>query len=421
MALLARITEDGSKQDLGDHLNEVGTSAKRLIERKNFDFQHLTDDDLARVAYILGAAHDFGKGTLYFQKYIWPDFDSPSAKKKRHSSLSAFFAYFALREDGFEPKTALIGWYVVQRHHGSLTTLYGADGEIARKADDPDHKSLLEDQAVSIREGPIESLQETYDNLEDLPSVEEFITGITTGRLFEEVHRQRFRHEIRDQTESYYLTLLLYSVLTDADKMSSAGVDFQDWPSVGLDTITNIDSSAVQKYKKEKLTVDSKLDEQREQAAQFVDSAVGKLEDTNLFSLTMPTGSGKTLTALQVALSRRSASANDRPPRIFYSVPFLSIIDQNHGVFRNVLETAGINPKPSTLLRHDHTSTGYANEESDETNGNHRNPDQALLLTEGWNSELVTTTFVQFFETLVTNKNANARRFHKLSNSIILL
>lgn len=425
MPLLARVTEEGTEQELGEHLSGVATSARRLVARKRFRFESLTAAELERFAYILGAAHDFGKGTLYFQRYIRPDYDSPADHKKRHSSLSAYYAYYALRQEGFTPEIAVLGWFVVQRHHGNLTSLFGENGELHSKADDPSHRDSLKVQVESIRKHTESALEDCYRGLADVEYVAPFLERMIDGDLIETVRRLRFTADQSPGVEAYYLVLLLYSVLLDADKMDSAGVSFENWPSVGPDEVTALDEAAVEEYKRAELTVDSDLDEQRERASQYVEAALDTLDsDERLLSLTMPTGSGKTLTALNAALRLRNSIDSERRPRIIYSAPFLSIIDQNHDVYSDVLEAAGIDRDPSVLLRHDHTSAGYAAtaDDSEETDSTYySNPDRALLLTEGWNGELVTTTFVQLFETLVTNRNADARRFHKLANSIVLI
>ena len=425
MALLARVADNGKeKQELREHLTGVARCAKRLLARKTFDFDRLTESELERVAYILGASHDFGKGTFYFQKYIRSDYDDPPDHKKRHASLSAYYAFHTLHEEGFDRETAALGWYVVQRHHGNPTSLFKNGGELHRKADDPGHLRTLDEQLDSIRGRTASALQDCYQQLSAVDYVDSFLEAMDEGVVVRELEKYHNRRGHESDAERYYLVLLLYSVLLDADKMDSAGVSFEEWASVGPDEIPDLDADAVQAYKAAELSVDTALDEQREQASEYVEQTLETLdEDNRRLSLTMPTGSGKTLTALNAALRLRETTKSERPPRIIYSVPFLSIIDQTHEVFDDVLAAAGIDRDPSVLLRHDHTSAGYASDDdSEEIKREHYdNPDQALLLTEGWNAELVTTTFVQFFETLVTNQKANARRFHKLANSIVLL
>lgn len=419
MTLLARIT-DQDQQSLTAHTEDVAESCRRLVERAALNFEGLSGKDLAEVAEIIGASHDFGKGTTYFQRYIAPD-TTYSGREKQHASLSAYFAYDWLTTAGYDDSIALLGWLVVQRHHGDLTDVFGKSGELQRKAEDPDHRRLLSTQACDIEEHTLDLLAKVYESWTTAPPISEFLSRVKSGTLPDRLE-EHLRSGEPGSVERYYLLLYLYSVLLDADKMDSAGVDFREWPSVGENQIADIDSDAVDNYKTTNLSQTTALDERRERAGQFVEQALRTLnQDNRLLSLTMPTGSGKTLTALNAALQLRTMSDFERPPRIIYAAPFLSIIDQNHDVVTDVLEAAGIEPDPSTLLRHDHASGGYADADTDNDSSYYRNPQQALLLTEGWNAEIITTTFVQFFQTLITHRNTDARRFHKLANSIVLL
>lgn len=426
MNLVARVTDDGTHQLLADHVANVASASKRLVERKPVDFDRVSRTELSEVARIVGAAHDFGKGTTYFQRYIVPDAEY-SGEEKNHSSLSAYFTYYWLQQSGFKDEIALLGWYVVQRHHGDLTDLFGDGGELHRKADDSHHRSILEAQVDDITTHTADALADVYRPLGAGEYVDDFLTEMQRGTIADELVHHRFHLRSNYELEDYYLALFLYSILLDTDKTDSAGISFEDWPSVGEDTLLNIESAIVDDYKSAVLSISSELDQQREAAYNYVHERIraDTTADDRLLSLTMPTGSGKTLTALNAALQRREATPTPRPPRIIYSVPFLSIIDQNYGVYERVLEENGIPASPNVLLRHDHTAAGYAGDSTHSTGeidkDLFRNPDRSLLLTEGWNAEIVTTTFVQFFETILTRRNANARRFHKLANAVVLL
>ncbi len=138
-----------------------------------------------------------------------------------------------------------------------------------------------------------------------------------------------------------------------------------------------------------------------------------------ILSLTAPTGSGKTLTALSCALRLRERVRKEESylPRIVYALPFVNIIDQNSAVVEEVLKGhADYNHSPSSyLLKHHHLAPQAFREDQDVTN------DEALLLTESWESEIVVTTFVQLFESLVTNRNRRLKKLHNLAGAIVVL
>jgi CRISPR-associated endonuclease/helicase Cas3 len=109
-------------------------------------------------------------------------------------------------------------------------------------------------------------------------------------------------------------------------------------------------------------------------------------------------------------------SKNGVEPRIIYALPFLSIIDQNSEVFESVIKANNIEPDTSILLKHHHLSEVFYEKEGDEFES-----DEAKILIEGWNSEIIVTTFVQLFYALISNRNKNIRKFHRIANSIIIL
>lgn len=103
-------------------------------------------------------------------------------------------------------------------------------------------------------------------------------------------------------------------------------------------------------------------------------------------------------------------------PRIIYALPFLSIIDQNAKVFESVIIANNIEPDTSILLKNLHFSEIYFKKDCYEFE-----PDESKILIEDWNVEVIVTTFVQLFPTLISNSNKNIRKFHRLANSIIIL
>jgi CRISPR-associated endonuclease/helicase Cas3 len=127
-------------------------------------------------------------------------------------------------------------------------------------------------------------------------------------------------------------------------------------------------------------------------------------EPAGLFTLTVPTGGGKTLASLGFALDH--AKAHDLR-RIVYAIPFTSIIDQNAAVFRKVLGD-------DYVLEH-HSSI-------DEDTFNPREQrDKLKLAMEDWAAPIVVTTNVQLFESLFANRPSHCRKLHNLSNSILIL
>lgn len=125
--------------------------------------------------------------------------------------------------------------------------------------------------------------------------------------------------------------------------------------------------------------------------------------DQGFFTLTVPTGGGKTLASLAFALDHAKAH---NLGRIIYAIPFTSIIEQNAAIFRKVLGD-------EYILEH-HASIENNNEDPELS-------EKLRLATEDWAAPVVVTTNVQLFESLFSNRSSRCRKLHNLANSIIIL
>lgn len=123
-----------------------------------------------------------------------------------------------------------------------------------------------------------------------------------------------------------------------------------------------------------------------------------------IFSLTVPTGGGKTVASMAFALNHAVANSMKR---IIYVIPYISIIEQNAKVFRDILGQENV-------VEH-HSSVSYElSENADELEY------RSALATENWDAPVIVTTAVQFFESLYANRSSKCRKLHNIANSVII-
>lgn len=127
-----------------------------------------------------------------------------------------------------------------------------------------------------------------------------------------------------------------------------------------------------------------------------------------IFSLTVPTGGGKTLSSLAFALDHVVANKRKKLRRVIYAIPFTSIIEQNAKVFQDIFGR-------EQVLEH-HCNYKEKDDPEEATYNRRRG-----LAAENWDAPLVVTTNVQFFESLFSNKPSRCRKLHNIAKSVIVL
>lgn len=393
------------------HLTNVAEFCRDTVLEKQIPKKQLYSE----IAFLIGISHDFAKSTTYFQNYLN---DHVKTEKARHGLLSAIFCYYCvqtyLKSNDIDDSESIapISWLVVLRHHGNLKNIKGPEGE-SEKLKELD---VVEKQLIDIKQNNLQELTQIYGkwNIDVLSFFKEFES---TVRNIKKDLRKLSRGKYIDY---YFLTLFFYSILLDADKMDASGT--------GIPKRVEISEGVVDEFKKLKFGESkTEMDKVREDSYKEVMNSLNYLDlkKDRILSLNLPTGCGKTITAFSFSLKLRKRIKEEYNflPRIIYSLPFLSIIDQNAEVMSEILhqldsETCKSKELFSNMfLKHHHLSDmSYKTEEELEISGH-----QSQLLTEGWYSEVIVTTFIQFFYSLITNKNRAARKFHNMVNSVIIL
>ena len=396
---------------LRTHLEEVGKAAQgfALETPLNLPFPQKV---LGEIARLIGLYHDIGKATPFFQNYLNEKNQERKAllknqKETHHSLISAVAAYFAVQRalkqypvpDEWQEFLPIAAFVSVRRHHGSLKRLLD---DVAL-----DGVDILQRQIQCLSDSYLSFLPHwnyVYSNLRALP-------GSWPLGKFKVV---RWLQENRGALP-YLIQNFLFSLLLDADKhVTALG---QTLPRAQIEPDL-VDRYRILKGFDRPVTLINQL---RDDIYNEVIANPGtlSLENDKILSLTAPTGAGKTLTVLSLALKFRELvrAQIGYVPRIIYALPFLSIIDQNAEVFHNVFkQVRGQAPTSDLLLVHHHLSDILYT-----TKENEYETEESEILVEGWDSEVVVTTFVQFFHTLFSNRNRALRKFHKIAGSIVIL
>jgi CRISPR-associated endonuclease/helicase Cas3 len=378
--------------------------------------------DLAVAAFVTGATHDIGKGTTFFQDYMLGHMKIDPLLKS-HSMISSLYCSWCILDnpkisDSHRDLLAVASALAIQGHHGSLKrpTSYLRNG-----LDVFDDKEIFARQIKAFQK--IDEIENISQSL-GLRSFVEFTKN--WNPYFYEFSKILLKSpffiqkEFPDLKEPYFMINLLYSALLDADRMDTARLksdrteirpgmvtDFVrklNSPPFSSDdnTITRFRNILFDSIYKESMTIDL---------------------NHRLFTLTAPTGLGKTLASVNFALTLRERirQRNGFIPRIIYVAPFISILDQNMKVLQDVFQSQQLQQSNLLLMHHHLAPINYTKSMIDEQKNESYSTSQSELLIQGWNSEIIVTTFVQFFNTIFGRFTSQLRRLHNLLGSIIIL
>jgi CRISPR-associated endonuclease/helicase Cas3 len=421
--LLARPESVGADTTLLTHLGFVSKSSYEIFYRTASNIERLPfdRDSLCKLAEITGACHDVAKCTPFFQEHIRSGGRRNLGRLKAHSPLSALYTFEVaskiLPNDPSSSILALYGALAVLAHHGRFDSPVRSERRLRIFC-----KDYLERQVNSVNKDSKDELDLFYEKL-GYPKFSNLLTQWKrTLRDFRAAISCIEARENSTPAISKYFTMnLLFSSLIDSDRFHAAELKIPQRTALAADPVL-AHVNQISKEAESAPAVSPKTREIRNRLFSILRSKVESCEPKPaIYSITAPTGAGKTLAALYFALKLREKMSSDTSmaPRIIYVAPFLSILDQNFHVIQKAL---GSPPQQSNiLLLHHHLCELFYDIGNQSFEKESFSTGQSELLIEGWNSEVIVTTAIQFFYTILGRSASELRKFHNLTSSIVIL
>ena len=423
------------------HMDQVRRHAMHIVEDKTFDFTEVgvTRQETQELMSLIALLHDAGKYSTYFQHYIRerggePDPTILTRQEKRalkqnphlknHSLYSgvAFLALTRLLDLGWRRHDLLVytGFYTILQHHGDLRNPNHIEGWGEQTVSDLEQVSrsvaLDELSGVLSEHGFTVEPSAWQDEIQKVLAA---LRGYVETRIYVMTGFNYLFNFSPTGKEHFFFTFL-FSTLIYADKYAAI------FKTDGKEQTHRIPSDSVVRYKQAKgFRIDTDLNREREELFVEVDARVKDvdLDSPSLYTLTMNTGYGKTLTSFNFALGLRERLREEKgiQARIIYAMPFTSIIEQNFTVFQEVVAEGmgiGVDEVTEDILLKNHylSQVRYQTRERFEYD-----VDKSKYLMETWESEVVFTTFVQLFELFLDTKNRKLTKLPSLVNSIVVL
>lgn len=394
----------GSKL-LRHHVAGVGDKAKTAF------FAGHTFPEAAAIAELVERIcqlHDLGKYTPHFQHYLLDD-GAFETELKQHAKFGAYALYNWYRSEGRE-WLGLLACYLVVHHHKSLSDL----SEFRQLVTETEgHADIFARQLGSLQAELAVALADG-----GLDRVSPFLFFPDKKPFQRLISRYLGEDDAPQSPRWYFLLNYAFSLLTEADKLDASNTV----PYVRQPLLTQSVENRLGKAHYQPETALATLTQNelrgwvRGQVLQALDQP--EIQQQRLFTLTAPTGIGKTLTALDFALRLRDQIqvSEGYLPQIIYGLPFINIIEQAITEYEKTLGTRVLAhyqyADALEQLKDRHTPGGP--EENAAYN-------QQRMLVDTWQGDVVITSFVQLLQTLIGNRNKLLLKFNHFAGSIIIL
>ena len=348
MEYLAHIAEDGRTQTVAEHLDGTGKLCAGFAAAFGAEEQ----------GRYIGLAHDIGKCSAAFQERL------KGGRVVDHATAGAFECAKA---------DAIWAAGCVAGHHGGLP-------DFGNLANDASNSPTLYGRLHKAIEGKIPRYQ--------LPQPLEWIP--------------QPNHFGKSDIDDSFVVRMLYSCLVDADYL-----DTEEFMTGRNHTSGNCDSierllEKLKQYIEPWQNPENELN--RKRCEVLHECLKGDRKEQGIYTLTVPTGGGKTIASIAFALTHALARGMSR---IIYVIPYTSIIEQTADVFRRIFGDQNV-------VEH-HSNAEYEIPEDGDSKQYTKTG-----AVENWNAPIIVTTAVQFFESMYANRPSKCRKLHNIANSVLI-
>ncbi len=365
--------ETNEKQTLYDHLSKTAD----IMRSQNDTLQFSAADKKLFESFLsdVGMYHDIGKATRAFQQYIT---EKKYTDDKNHSFPSAV-CFAAMCE--YDNYLKYMGMSAIASHHGHIDLITSDKNDFVW--------DNISDKIEKIHKGCVG----------DTLLCDGFCPSEYDEDSIDECLKQRRRILKKDKnTQNFFLLQYVFSKLVYADKLDSSGAERCIPTAFSL--------CKTEQYIKNN-SKQSDINSSRSEIRRIVMDNIASLSDeqienNRIFTITAPTGTGKTLTGISAAimLSERINKLYDCKCKIITAIPFINIIEQTKDVYREIFDDV------LTHYSMDITTADTAIKD---------------LLAEAWENNVILTTFVQFFESVLTDKNKKLMKLNRYANAVVIL
>lgn len=321
-----------------------------------------------------GLLHDLGKFTDAFQEYLKRSISGEATRRGEviHALQGAKYVDELI---GDELISDILGNVIAMHHSGLFDSVFEGSRMLDRKTNKPDKVLHYEEAIGNFR-----------------PVIDEKKVKAEVLRVCKLCQENKLDAPFM----MHLLTKVLFSCVVDADRCNSAGLDIGE-ALPGWEYMIQLLEQYISGF-----CSDGYLNQVR-QAISLQCKRAGERKP-GIYTLSIPTGGGKTLSSLRFALEH---ARRNKLERIIYVIPYLSILDQTAAELRKIFG----NKADEYILEH-HSNIELPEDDDEE--------DKYRLLSSRWDSPIVLTTMVQFLETVYSNKASKLRKFHSMANAVLV-